>query len=86
MSKEDAEKLLQKPITCSNCLIKKIKIALDLDDETFRKIMAQPLKTYNDFKTYKPRFVEDEPFWKEMYKIGRVPKSFYLKYCSKTFM
>lgn len=86
MSKEEAEKLLQKPITCSTSLIKKIKKALDLDDETFRKIMAQPLKTYKDFETYKPRFVEDEPFWKEMYKIGRVPKSFYLKYCSKTFM
>lgn len=86
MQKETAQQMLQAPIIYSQELVDKVKNCLGIDDDTFRKIMDRPIKTYRDFPTYKPQFENDEPFWREMYKIGRVPKSFYLKYCSKTFM
>lgn len=86
MQKEVAQQMLQTPIVYSQEPVDKVKNYLEIDDDTFRKIMEQPIKTYRDFPTYKSQFETDEPFWREMYKIGRVPKSFYLKYCSKTFM
>jgi hypothetical protein len=43
-------------------------------------LMKLPKKTYRDFKTYKHTFERMRPFWWLMYKLNRVPKSFYIKF------
>lgn len=83
MQKEVAQQMLQTPIVYSQEPVDKVKNYLEIDDDTFRKIMEQPIKTYRDFPTYKSQFETDEPFWREMYKIGRVPKSFILNIAQK---
>ena len=34
-----------------------------------------------NFNTYKKTFEKMRPFWWLMYKLNRVPKSFYIKFC-----
>jgi len=43
-------------------------------------LIAQPKRTYHDFKTYHQTFRRMRPFFWLMYKMDRIPKSFYLKY------
>ena len=86
MDKSVALKELNKPLAYSEELVNRVRNRLGLDETFFDKIMMQPLKSYVDYPTYKKQFETDEVFWRRMYEIGRVPKSFYLKYCSSNFM
>ena len=81
MQRKEALLLLREPVTYSQKLVDKVKQRLHFSDTEFERLMLQPLKSYRDLKTYKPIFESEEPFWKEMYLRGIVPKSFYLKYC-----
>ena len=86
MERDEALRLLEYPLQYSEQIVSKVKKRLGFSDQQFEQVMNQPLKTAADFKTYKKRFEAEEPFWRKMYQCGRVPKSFYLKYCSPTFM
>lgn len=86
MTKSEALNLIKMPIQYSEELVTMVKNRLHFSEKAFNQIMTQPLKTYRDFQTYKHQFEMDEPFWKQMYIDGRIPKSFYLKYCSPNFM
>ncbi|MCB0194932.1 MAG: N-acetyl sugar amidotransferase [Anaerolineae bacterium] len=61
-------------------LVEMVKKRLGFSDEEFEEIMNLPKKTYRDFKTYKKTFERMRPFWWLMYKLNRVPKSFYIKF------
>ena len=39
-----------------------------------------PKKSHKDYQTYKKTFKLMRPFWWLMYKLNRIPKSFYIKY------
>jgi len=62
-------------------LISEVKKRLKLTDAEYDAIITAPLKTPQDYKTYKPTFKIMRPFFWVMYKWERVPKSFYIKYC-----
>ncbi len=53
---------------------------LEFTEERFAELMAQPLKTHLDYRTYKPWFEATCPLWWALMKAGRVPYSFYSKY------
>ncbi len=57
-----------------------VKKRLGFSDKEFDGLMKLPKKTYRDFDTYKKSFERLRWFFWLMYKLGRVPKSFYLKY------
>jgi len=42
--------------------------------------MGLPHRTYRDFDTYKRTFERLRPLFWLLYKLGRVPKSFYMKF------
>lgn len=53
------------------------------DMAEFEKLMLLPVKSYRDYKTYKPLFEKLRPFFYVMAKAELIPWSFYIKYTSK---
>jgi hypothetical protein len=62
-------------------LIEMVKKRLGYSDDEFERIMNLPRHTYRDFQTYKRTFERMRLFWWLMYKLNRVPRSFYMKFC-----
>ncbi len=62
-------------------LIALVKKRLGFDDTEFDRVMTMPHKAYTDYPTYKRRFELLRPFFWLMWKLDRVPKSFYVKFC-----
>lgn len=62
-------------------LVALVKKRLGLSEQEFCELMAAPRRTYRDYATYKRRFeLLRAVFW-VLYKLDRVPKSFYVKFC-----
>jgi imidazoleglycerol phosphate synthase cyclase subunit len=64
-------------------LIALVKKRLGLDEAAFDALMTLPKKTYRDYPTYKQRFEALRPLFWVLYKLNRVPKSFYVKFCKR---
>lgn len=64
-------------------LISLVRKRLDLDDAQFDYLMNLPKKSYRDYRTYKQKFERLRPLFWLLYKLNRVPKSFYVKFCSR---
>ncbi|WP_448003820.1 N-acetyl sugar amidotransferase [Agromyces bauzanensis] len=62
-------------------LIAMVKKRLGFTDAEFEHVMTMPRKSYTDYPTYKRRFELLRPFFWLMWKLNRVPKSFYVKFC-----
>ncbi|MFB7884221.1 HisA/HisF-related TIM barrel protein [Microbacterium sp. NPDC056057] len=62
-------------------LIALVKKRMGFDDAEFERVMTMPKKMYTDYPTYKRRFELLRPFFWLMWKLDRVPKSFYVKFC-----
>ena len=81
LSRESALEIYNKAPFMEDGLVEYFKKRLDLTDESFNKIMSQPLRTFEDFPTYKGRFEALRPVFYFLAKANLVPMSFYLKYC-----
>lgn len=57
-----------------------VKKRLGFSDTEFDRVMSLPHRTYRDFATYKRTFERLRPLFWALYKMGRVPKSFYMKF------
>jgi hypothetical protein len=57
-----------------------VKKRLGFTDEEFDAVMRSPLKHYSDYETYKTTFERLRPLFWLLYKLDRVPKSFYMKF------
>lgn len=64
-------------------LVDIFKKRLKLSDQKFHELMSAPIKSYRDYKTYKPTFEKMRPFFYLMAKMELIPWSFYIKYTSK---
>jgi N-acetyl sugar amidotransferase len=80
MTRDEALEKIQKPYEFDESILVEVKKRLNIGDEEFDRLIAQPKRTYHDFKTYHQTFRRMRPFFWLMYKMNRVPKSFYLKY------
>ena len=65
-------------------LVELVKTRLGFTDEEFDSVIKAPLKTYRDYKTYKKTFERLKPFFWLLLQFELVPKSFYIKFTSKT--
>lgn len=83
MTREEGEKLLAEPPRCEPDLIALVKKRLGFSDEEFERVMTAPEHTYREFTTYKRKFERLRPFFWALYKLDRVPKSFYVKFCTR---
>lgn len=81
MTREQGLDLLKEPVRYDQELVAMVQKRLGLYDEEWTAIMAAPRRTYRDYDTYKRTFERMRPFWWLMYKLNRVPKSFYMKFC-----
>lgn len=57
-----------------------VKKRIGFTDEEFDAVMRAPLKHYSDYETYKQTFERLRPLFWLLYKLDRVPKSFYMKF------
>lgn len=68
---------------CESDLIGLVKKRLGFTDAELQKLMLAPQKSYTDFKTYKKTFERLRWLFWVLYKLDRVPKSFYLKFANR---
>ena len=83
LSREEGLALIREPQTYDVDLVEMVKKRLGFSDAKFEEIMHLPKKTYRDYRTYKRTFERMRWFWWLMYKLDRVPKSFYLKFAKR---
>lgn len=61
-----------------------VKKRLGFTDEEFEAVMGSERKSYRDYPTYKQTFERLRPLFWLLYKLDRVPKSFYVKFCQRS--
>ncbi len=81
MSREEALKIYQTPISPDPELISYVKKRLSMNDDEYNQIMSAPKRNFREFKTYKQRFEKLRPLFRILANANLVPMSFYLKYC-----
>jgi len=84
MAREEGLRLIGQPPVVDLEIVELVKKRLRFSDAEFERVMTQPKHNYREFKTYKPTFERLRPMFYLMYKANLVPKSFYVKYTSKT--
>lgn len=62
-------------------LVEYVRTRLGYTVAQWEEIMTLPKRTYSDYPNYKATFERLRPLFWMLYKMHRVPKSFYLKYC-----
>lgn len=62
-------------------IIAMVKKRLAFSDDDFDAVMTMPEHSYREFATYKRRFERLRPLFWVLWKLNRVPKSFYEKFC-----
>lgn len=80
MTKDQALESFAEPKPFDEQILVEIKKRLSLSDEQFETIMNAPHRSYRDYPTYKKTFERLKPLFWVLYKLDRVPKSFYLKF------
>ncbi len=58
-----------------------VKKRLGFTDQEFDAVMNLPHRDYREFRTYKKRFERLRPLFWLLWKLNRVPRSFYEKFC-----
>lgn len=86
LPREQALEMYKEPPYIERELLEYFKKRLGFSDEEFESIMNGPRKSYRDYETYKELFERLRWFFFVMYKMQLVPKSFYIKYTSKSEM
>jgi N-acetyl sugar amidotransferase len=83
ITKERGLELMKEPLHLEDDIVNLVKKRLGFSDEEFERVMNLPKKSFRDYKSYKKTFEYMRPFFWLMYKLNRVPKSFYDKYTRK---
>lgn len=80
LDREEALDMLSEPVEYDPELVAMVKKRLGFSDEQFEEVMAQPVRTYREFKTYKTTFERWRWFFWMLARSGRIPQSFYMRY------
>lgn len=81
LERTEAQLIFTEPRIVDPELLAMVKKRLDFSEEEFQRVLTMKPATYKEFDTYKKRFERMRPFFWVMYKMGRVPRSFYEKFC-----
>lgn len=84
LSRTEALKLFSEPPYIEEELLEYFIKRMRISREEFDGIMKLPLKSYRDYKTYKKTFEKMKPLFWVLQKFNLVPRSFYIKYTSKS--
>jgi hypothetical protein len=80
ITREEALAQIAEPQPYDKELVELVKKRLGFSDDEFDRLMTMPKHTYREFKTYKKTFERLRPLFYVLYRMNRVPKSFYLKF------
>lgn len=83
LTREEGRALLVAPSDHDPEIVNLIKKRLGFSDDELNTAVMQPRRPYTEFKTYKRNFERLRPLFWLLYILGRIPKSFYIKYCMK---
>ncbi len=64
-------------------IIALVKKRLEFSDDEFEAVMTLPEHSYREFATYKRRFERLRLLFWVLWKLNRVPRSFYEKFCKR---
>jgi len=81
LDREAAIADLQKPVECPDELLRLVKKRFGFSDEEFESVMNLPKRSWKDYPNYKKAFERLRPLFAILVKSGRVPESFYMKFC-----
>jgi len=81
ITREQGLEMISRPQAYDKEMVEMVLKRLGVSAQEFEGLMNLPRRTYRDFRNYKRTFERMRPFWWLMYKLNRVPKSFYLKFC-----
>lgn len=81
VNREEAIELLSAPPEVNEDLLEYTLSRLNLTDADWQAILSAPKKSHKDFRTYKRTFKVLRPFFYVALIFGRIPRSFYIKYC-----
>jgi hypothetical protein len=79
-SREEALADLETPIVADPQVIALVRRRLGFSEEELEAAMSRPHLHYSDYPTYKPWFERMRPLFWALYKLDRVPRSFYAKF------
>jgi N-acetyl sugar amidotransferase len=65
-------------------VVELVKKRLGYSDNEFHSLMHMPRHNYREFRNYKRTFERLKPLFWLLYKLDRIPKSFYLKFASQS--
>jgi len=80
-TRDEALDALREPVECPEELLRLVKKRLQFSDAEFDAAMALPHKSWHDYPNYKRTFERLRPLFALLVKLGRVPESFYMKFC-----
>jgi hypothetical protein len=81
ISRDVALHELSQPPIVEEGLVQYMKKRMNLTDKEYQDILDLPVKTWQEYPTYKKSFERLRPFFFLLLKANLVPESFYLKYC-----
>ncbi len=84
LPREEGRRLMQEPPNADPEIVDLVKKRLGLSESEFERLMNLPKRSFREFKTYKPTFERLRPFFGLLARFDLVPRSFYIKYTSKT--
>lgn len=82
LTREEGLREIEAPRTYDPGLVTMVKKRLGYSDEEFERLMTMPRHTYHEFDTYRETFRRMRWFFWVMYKLGRIPKTFYVKFAA----
>ena len=80
LDRDQALAELAEPIAWDPDIVDLVKKRLAFSDAEFEAVMTSPHRNYWDFPTYKSTFERLRPLFWMLYRLDRVPKSFYMKF------
>jgi N-acetyl sugar amidotransferase len=82
LSREEGLRVIETPRTYDPALVTMVKKRLGFSDDEFERLMTMPKHTHREFDTYEETFKRLRPFFWLMYRMDRIPKSFYMKFAA----
>ncbi len=81
MPREVALAELREDVDCPDDLLDMVRKRLGFSEESLEQAMQMPKKYWHDYPNYKKTFERLRPLFAMLVKSGKVPQSFYMKFC-----
>jgi hypothetical protein len=82
LSREEGMRVIQAPRDYDPNLVALVKKRLGLSDDELERLMTMAHHSHREFETYEATFKRLRWFFWLMYRLDRIPKSFYIKFAA----